>query len=93
MFGVVIVRAPEPAEYFYLWPENVRTWNVWQSVQTQWRSNMAGREGLDYAGVDSELRNGPQRVRPKDFRKVRAEIQLMEHAALRTWRAAARRKG
>jgi hypothetical protein len=92
VFGMAIVRAPQPPEIFALWPENVRTWGIWMSVQSQWRTSMAGREGLDYAGVDSELRHGLHRVRPKDFRRVRAEIQIMERVALRTWAAAARKR-
>ena len=31
------------------------TWDVWCDVQTQWRHGMAGRTGLDYAGVRAHL--------------------------------------
>lgn len=46
---------PEPDELAYLWPCNVATWNVWCDVQSQWRHGMAGRTGLDYAGVRAHL--------------------------------------
>lgn len=76
--------ADDEPEVFYLWPENVRTWALWQSVQTQWRSSgMGGREGLDYAGVELQMQH--LRVRPKDRRRTRSEIQLMERTALRVW--------
>ena len=84
---------PEPPA-FHLWPENVPAWLVWLGVQTQWRSGMGGREGLDYAAVDVQLRT--LGVRPKDRRRRWAEIQLMERTALRVWsqrQAAAAAKG
>lgn len=62
-------------------------------VQTQWRSGMGGREGLDYDGIESEMRNGLVRVRPKDRRRRWAEIKIMERAALGAWAAARARNG
>jgi hypothetical protein len=81
-------RAAAPVEEFWLWPENQAAWNLWLSVQTQWRTGMGGRESLDYPGVEVVMRHG---VRPKDRRRRFAEIQLMERVALRTWAAKALR--
>lgn len=48
------VQEPEP-DIGYLWPCNVAAWNVWCELQTQWRTGMGGRTGLDYAGVRAHL--------------------------------------
>lgn len=70
----------------YLWPCNLRTFNVWQQVQTQWRQSMAGREGLDYSGVDSYLATVPG-FRPKARAELWAGLRAMERAALEVWSA------
>lgn len=95
VFGLLVVRPAQPApdEFFYLWPENVPAWQLWHCLQTQWRISMDGREGLDYAGVEAELRNGPMRVRRKDLRRRWDEIKVMERTALRVWREQRARKG
>lgn len=49
---------PAAAQDEYLWPECVPYWQVWMGLQTQWRSDMAGNMGLDYAGVRADLRAG-----------------------------------
>lgn len=54
-FGLVL----EPADIsqavlvneFFLWPENLVSFNLWLAVQTQWRTDKGRRTGLDYAGV------------------------------------------
>jgi hypothetical protein len=68
---------------WYLWPCNVKTWNLWARVQTQWRAGMAGATGLDYAGVWSLL----DRVvrRPREALRHFDRIQDMERAALKVW--------
>ena len=70
-------------EPFYLWPENVPAWQLFQRCGTQWRSSMARREGLDYAGVQVVMGMGP--IRPRQRRQRFAELQVMESAALRAW--------
>lgn len=48
------VGADGPNE-LWLWPENRPAWDLWCTVQTQWRVGMAGATGLDYAGVQAAM--------------------------------------
>lgn len=73
---------PEPV--FYLWPENVGLWNLWGKLQTQWRSSMNGRDGLDYTGVLSYLQH-VARIKPRHMDSTMTGIQAMEVAALNEW--------
>jgi hypothetical protein len=68
----------------YLWPCNVRVWGIWQRIQTQWRSGMGGREGLDYHGVCAYLRE-VERIKPRRFADAFKCLQAMEFAALDEW--------
>ena len=71
-----------PVETVYLWPCNVRTWRIWNSIQTQWRSSgMGGRDGLDYASVIAYLHD-VVRIKQRDFAETFAGLQAMEYAAL-----------
>lgn len=74
----------------YLWPECVPAWGHWRNVQTQWRTGVGGREGLDYDGVRAYLdehlpRRGPKR------RELFACIQAAEVACLDFWAEARER--
>ena len=73
---------PEPVRAvheWHLWPENVATWTLWQSLQTQWRVGMAGATGLDYAAVWAVIdRCVPRRRRMETFDALRS----MERAVL-----------
>lgn len=67
---------------WHLWPCNLRVWRLWHGVQTQWRNGMAGRTGLDYAGVRVQVdRCIPRRQRGEAF----AALCSMERAALLAW--------
>lgn len=67
---------------WHLWECNVRVWQLWISVQTQWLHGMAGPTGLNYAGVWSVIdRQLPRRQRDEAF----GHIQAMESAALLVW--------
>ena len=68
----------------YLWPCNVRVWGIWQRIQTQWRTGMGGREGLDYQGVAAYLRE-VERIKPRHFQDTFKCLQAMEFAALDEW--------
>lgn len=68
----------------YLWPCNLDAWQVWWDIQTQWRTGMDGREGLDYAGVRAHLDE------ETDFtsahrREVWSGIRAAEQACLEVW--------
>ena len=65
---------PEPV----LLPEAEPVIAAWLSVQTQWRTGMAGPTGLDYAGVEAALR---MRGEP-DMAETFAGLQACERAAL-----------
>lgn len=45
---------------------------------------MAGRDGLDYAGLCAYLRE-VERIKPRKFADTFACLQAMEHAALEEW--------
>ena len=45
---------------------------------------MAGRDGLDYAGLCAYLRE-VERIKPRKFAEVFACLQAMERAALEEW--------
>jgi len=63
----------------YLWPENVESWNAWQSVQTQWRhAPHGGVTGLDYSGVSAALTE----IDPADRKACWIGIQACERATL-----------
>lgn len=79
--GVQADDKPE-AEPVYLWPDNVLSWNCWQSVQTQWRTGMGGATGLDYAGVRAYLDEMDLGLERRD---VFTGIQACERATLDVW--------
>ena len=77
--------APESEEKCYLWPCNVRTFCIWQRVQTQWRvGGMGDRTGLDYEAVICYLQQ-VERLKPKAHGEVFRGLQAMEFAALGVW--------
>lgn len=83
-------KPPKPEE-FWLWPECVRTWLLFQASQPLWRGTGMQREGLDRPGVEVEMRKA--RIRPKDRRRVWEEIEVMERAALEEWALRAAKSG
>ena len=76
-------------EVVYLWPDNLRAWQCWCGVQTQWRTGgMGGATGLDYAGVRAYLdEQGPQGEERKD---IFSGIRAAERGTLDGWAAAAK---
>lgn len=75
-----LVEDQKPSQVEYLWPENVRTWIVWNEVQTQWRTGMSGATGLDYAGVRAHL--DEVGLEGDERRQVYDGIRAMERATL-----------
>lgn len=82
--GLRLRRAPVVCEALYLWPDNVRSWNLFQAMSTQWMVGMAGTTGLSYPGVEVVMRKA--RVKRRDEERVFYEIQCMERATLSAWR-------
>lgn len=74
---------PKP-DMFYLWPCNLRVFNIWHGIQTQWHVGMGGRTGLDYAGVLAYLRE-VLRIKPREVPQIFSSLQAMEFAALQAW--------
>ena len=82
--GLVAIDAATPEVTFALWPENLPTFNLWQAVQTQWRSGgMGPPTGLDYGGVQACM--ALRGVRKKDQAELFAGLQAMEQATLSAW--------
>ena len=79
-----------PEEKCYLWPCNVRTFDVWMQIQTQWRtsSGMDGsqRTGLDYSAVSCYLYDteSPRYLR-RNWKEIWGGLQAMEIASLLVW--------
>lgn len=67
----------------YLWPDNVRSWNCWQGVQTQWRIGHSGATGLDYSGVRAWLTETG--LEGEERREVFSAIQACERETLAVW--------
>lgn len=82
--GLVATAQLDIEETFSLWPENLPTFLLWQSVQTQWRTGgMGSATGLDYGGVQAcmDLRG----IRKKDRAQMFESLQAMENATLTEW--------
>lgn len=70
-------------EEFWLWPENEKVFWLWAGLQTQWVVGMSGAVGLNYAGVESDLRMlGTPRKKIRDYYIL---IKHMEQATLEEW--------
>lgn len=78
------VSVGDDVQPFYLWPENVPSWELFLACSTQWREGFSGPEGFDYAGVDHVMR--ALRVRSKHWRRRWEDLQAMELSALNAWR-------
>ncbi|MTI92151.1 MAG: hypothetical protein FH750_12365 [Pseudomonas stutzeri] len=70
-----------PEERFGIWPENWQVFDIFLSMQTQWRTGMNGPTGLDYSALESLFRMN--RVKRKQQRDHLEAIQIMERAALK----------
>lgn len=81
-FGLVPERQVEPVEPLYLWPENVATWNLFQSLDTQWVDGPTG-PGLNFGSLKIVMRFW--RIRRCDEQDVFGEIKAMERATVKAW--------
>ena len=63
-----------------IWPDNVRAFNVFQGLRTQWRVGMGGATGLDFLVVYRRMdRLG---LTPEEYDRLDEDIQVMEATAL-----------
>jgi len=81
--AVIAAGASRADQEVYLWPCNVQAWQTWCAVQSQWRSGMAGREGLDYAGVRAYLDEAG--LCGDERRDTFKGIRAAEQASLEAW--------
>lgn len=81
--GLEMDEEVELEEPFYLWPDNLSTFRIWLSVQTQWRKDGGRPTGLDYSGVETCLRL--RGVKKSQWGPVFDVIQDMEIASLNVW--------
>ena len=63
-----------------VWPENWTAWSLFEALQTQWRVGAGGVVGLDYGVLADELR--AREIPHEDHDRLRAEVRVMEAAAL-----------
>lgn len=83
-FGLKCEGSPlSEDEEFWLWPENQEVFGIWGGLQTQWVVGMAGAFGLNYAGVESNLRL--LGIPKKKWTQIFVLIKHMEQAALEEW--------
>lgn len=67
----------------YLWPENVDVWRFFQGCGTQWLSGVGGPTGLNYPGIETDMRlSGVKKSLRRDWF---AKIKVMERAMLSAW--------
>jgi hypothetical protein len=84
MFGLVAeTHESAPLQPLYLWPCNVRSWLLFQKVQTQWHTDQGIPVGLDYSRVKSAL--SMLGVKRRDRCELFEDIQAMELATLNAW--------
>jgi hypothetical protein len=64
-----------------IWPENVRAFNVFRGLDTQWRVGMGGPVGLDY--FTAYHRMDRMNLSPGEYNQLDEDLQAMEAVALR----------
>lgn len=63
-----------------IWPDNLRAFELFSSMRTQWRVGMGGPTGLDYSVLYRRMdRMG---LTPEQYDQMEADIAVMEAAAL-----------
>lgn len=83
---------PDPdAQVEYLWPCNVKHWQLWQELRSQWRTGMSGSTGLDYAACIAHLRVA-HGLRGKRLQKAWAAMREAEQGTLQAWAEQAERQ-
>lgn len=63
-----------------IWPDNVRAFNVFQGLRTQWRIGMGGPTGLDYTVAYHRMQR--MDLSPQEFNQLDEDLQVMEASAL-----------
>jgi len=63
-----------------IWPENVRAYELFRSMRTQWRIGMAGPTGMDFAVAYRRMDR--MRLMPAEYDRLDQDLQVMELIAL-----------
>jgi len=63
-----------------IWPENAQAFDVFHSLQTQWRVGFSGPTGLDYMVLYQKFDR--LKLPPDEIEQLELDIQVMELAAL-----------
>lgn len=63
-----------------MWPEHYQAFDVFYSLQTQWRVGFGGPTGLDYGVLHQKLAR--LNLPPEEVDLLELDIQVMERAAL-----------
>lgn len=78
------LRPEDVATSIEIWPDNLRAYELFNALGTQWRIGMAGATGLDYGAIEVALRL--QRVPRAEWPQLFEDIRTMEGAALAAMR-------
>lgn len=76
---------PDEPDTFYIWPESLPAWHLWQRLPSVWRVSMAGRDGLDWASVTAWLQGAEGIRAPRRLASTLHTLRAMESAALAVW--------
>lgn len=63
-----------------IWPDNVRAFNLFQGLRTQWRVGMNGPVGLDF--MVAYHRMDRMGLTPDDYAQMEQDLHIMEAAAI-----------
>lgn len=64
-----------------IWPDNVRAYNLFQGLRTQWRVGMGGPVGIDF--LVAYRRMDRMNLSPEEYDCLDSDLQVMEGEALR----------
>lgn len=64
-----------------IWPDNVRAFNLFQGLRSQWRVGMAGPVGIDF--LVAYHRMDRMNLSPEEYDHLDNDLQIMEGEALR----------
>ena len=68
-----------------VWPENVRAFNLFQGLGSQWHIGMAGATGLNYQTAYSRMDR--MCLSSEEYDQLDNDLQTMEVAALNAMRS------
>lgn len=76
------LAAAQKDQAFEVWPENWPAFRLFCTVQTQWRTGIAGPTGLDYTAVLALMAR--MELSREDHDSLFDDVQVLERSALET---------